>query len=397
MPLFGHKKKKPERSDSWSLGKGGSKSGKDSENEVMPEGMARKEAPPAIAEMDANAIQLPSDEQTTGTVPASTEPRKGDAAELENSTISSLPPSHRGGASVSGSEPTRVSSTTATSLHSSPSEQHRPNFVVPDSAEKEAVVSKGPSMDSTNLTRAESEKQPESSAFLPSVSSPGSLSRGYREYNFYNTPSFKDLVICNPNQKAIFYAEASSYRRSKSDVALREFGEDFDIPASKSMSLNDKEVSQTSIVASADFIPDENAKQIKLGIGDPLDPAACSWVMMKNITPSDATDGVEKFEMAVARAEGDLIFQWIKGAPSEASKESSGAKEAYRLVCEDTVVASFRNTSMKNMRKRGSLRIYDVPMVEQYLVLIFLSASAMSEMYRRRRSKKVRKTFLVPF
>lgn len=409
MPLFG--RKKADTGESWTLGKSALKQGQEDRHNDFGWDAPRKEHPPVVAELPTSETQSLNNVQNNSrrTLPF-TESSKTFAVELDGSTISSLPPSHRDGGSISGSEPFREPSTKATSVAtSSPSDLLTQEFLVPDSGEKEVLISKNSMIrpepnNLVNLSMTESNKEvyipsrPESSIFsLPMT--PGSMSKPFREYRFYNTPNFKDLVVCDPTQTGMFFAEISSHTRSKADVSLRDIRELPNIPASKSMSINEKDIAKTPIVATADYVPDENASQIRIGIGDPLDPAGCVWIAMKNVA-RDAVSGAEQFDMSIPRREGGtLVFSWIRNATSESepSNEATDAKEAYRLVCYDQVIASFRNTSMTNVRKRGSLRIYEGPLVEEYLLLIFLSASAMSEMYRRRRCKKIRRSFLVPF
>lgn len=441
MPLFGSKEKKTnktvERSESWSLGKSGLKNNKDRKNDLTWEKPADVK-PSTIVELPTTDVQQQTNVNNSRPELASTESSKTFAAELDSSTISSSRPSHRNGESGSGSEPTKELSTRATSVtNSSPVDPPKQELTPSYYAEKEAVVSRGPipifktndatatskpngisdlpeahiptnerrTSDATDVSKILSNKEvytpsrPESSIFSLPVSTPSASSKVYREYNFYNTPNFKDLVVCDPTQRAMFFAEVSSHTRSKADVTLRDFSDGLNISGSKSMSINEKDVAKARIVAVADYVPDENANQVKLGIGDPLDPAACVWVMMRNVH-RDAMSGAEKFDMIAPGPNGSsLAFQWIRNAVNEAntSDESSNTKEAYRLICGEEIVASFRNTSMTNVRKRGSLRVYEGPLADEYLLLIFLSASAMSEMYRRRRCKKIRRTFLVPF
>lgn len=411
MPLFGHRKKHIDRSDSWSLGKSGLKSHKDSKNDLVF-GEPVKEKPAPSLELPATNARPQSHGQLSRPPLGSTESTKSFAVELDGSATSSLPPSHRDGGSTSGSEATRGPSTTATSYTSSaPADRLTQELLAPDFGEKQVSVSQRPmpiltKTASGNPMSPETNKEvyipsrTESSIFSTTMSTTTMTSRVYREYNYYNTSTFKDLVICDPSQKAVLYAEASSHTRSKSDVELREFSGEHIIPGTKSMSLKEEDLANTRIVAVADYVPDENASQIKLAIGDPLDPASNLWVVMKNVF-RDAVSGAETYDMVVPGQGGSkVVFQWIKAGTqdhSDARDESSDAKEAYKLVSENGVIASFRNTSMTNVRKRGSLRVYEGPMVDQYLLLIFLSASAMSEMYRRRRCKKIRRSFLVPF
>lgn len=436
MPLFGSKDKKTRTSvDSQSKGNTAPKAEQSGKHDLIGN---KPTAPTPATNLPVRSVQQTGSTDNTPKQVVSPVSSKNFAAELDSSTISSLPPSHRDGGSVSGSQPTRTASTTGTSV-TSPTDQSQKELVLPDQVEKQVAGGDGLIHDSkisgssglipnnaSDLPEVDkggeagridsSQKevsgpgermnsfqkevgisgQPEATVFSMPLSATSTSARSFREYTFYNCNNFKDMVICDPSQRSVLFAEIFSHTRSKSDVIIHDLTKVPSLPPAKNITA--KEAVNGLVVAFADYVPNEMASQIRLGIGSPLDPAACTWVMMKNIQ-RDANSGAEKFDMTVSRAGStDLTFQWSRNATNDSDpSDESSAKEAYRLTQDDEAVASFRHAGAANMRKRGSLRVYEVPMAEQYLLLIMLSASAMSEMYRRRRSKKIRKSFLIPF
>lgn len=425
MPLFGSKdkiaKKSVDNSGSKSLGTNASQNAQSGRNDFVTRAPVR-ESPPALPTRNSQRGNSVNNARTEVVGPGSS---KTFAAELDGSTISSLTQSQRDAGSVSGSQPTTAPSTTATSVtNRSPTDQSQKEAVIPDQPEKEIAGSEG-LIHNAKGTNSRNPSNLKGVSDLPEVSNPNqgpstdtqkevdspsqasgvfslpltntsTTSRLYREFNFYNCNNFKDLVICDSTQKPMLFAEVFSHTRSKSDVMLHDLSKVSNLPSTND--ITSKVVANVPVSAFADYVPNEIASQIRLGIGDPLDPAACVWVMMKNIQ-RDASTGMEKFDMTVSGAGGiDITFQWVKNAANDTeTSDESSAKEAYRLIQGEETIASFRNAGAMNMRKRGALRVYEVPMAEQYLLLILLSASAMSEMYRRRRTKKMRKAFLIPF
>lgn len=218
-----------------------------------------------------------------------------------------------------------------------------------------------------------------------SVSNLRQLSRSYREYNFYYTNTMTHLIICDPDQQALYFAEVSPFAKNMPDVCLRNILDGgFDDMVRKGSGLGLKEAQAAPIVAVADSMP--NSKHIKLALGDPLQPESQKWMLMKNVH-EDLKAGCEKFDLVIGRpGQKDTSYQWIRGMASD--KDTSDTKEMYRMLSEDGVVASFRNAAMTSIKKRGVLRVYDRSSSEDMLLLTFLGCAALCEKQRRRKVKK---------
>ena len=237
---------------------------------------------------------------------------------------------------------------------------------------------------------------PENFVHTPSVSASIQASRSYREYSFYYTNALTHLIICDPDQQVLFFAEVSPFAKGLPDVQIRDIaGGGFDNLARMGPHLGMKEAKDAPVVAIADAMP--SSKHIKLGLGDPLQPETNSWVVMRNVH-DDPKNNSEKYDMTVTNAGKQTTYQWIAGAAGEAdstdttemgkTRRNSHSKEIFRMLSEDGLVASFRNTGMASVKKRGALRVYEVPGLDNFLLLIFVSCAALCEKQRRRKVRK---------
>lgn len=226
---------------------------------------------------------------------------------------------------------------------------------------------------------------------LSSFASSAQLSRTYREYNFYYTNAMTHLIICDPDQQALFFAESSSFTKGKSDIHLHDVANSPDSLSYRGTALSYKEAQGTQVVATADFV---QANNIKIGLGDPLQPEAAKWMMMRNVY-NDTKHNVEKYEV-LAPGSGsqakEVVYQWVKGVAHDNGGKKSGdrgnAKDTFKMLSDHGVVASFRNASATSFKKRGYLRIFETPAVDDILLLIFVSFVALCEKRRRRTVKK---------
>ncbi|KAK5070543.1 hypothetical protein LTR64_000214 [Lithohypha guttulata] len=294
--------------------------------------------------------------------------------EAEAGTISSLPPYQSADSSTTGQSSSGMRSTGLIPAESSPN-------IKPD---LDPIT--------RNMSQANDGKEVyvagSSTAHSPPVSARRQASKSYREYSFYNANAMTHLIICDPDQLVLYFAEVSLFAKSMPDVCLRDIlGGGFDDLARKGSSLGLKEAAAAPIVGVADSMP--SSKHIKLGLGDPGQPESQAWIVMRNVH-EDLKAGSEKYDMIVSRpSQQDFSYSWIRGAvkDNEPGLDKS-SKEQFRLLSGDEVVASFRNAALTSIRKRGILRVYDAPGMEEILLLIFLSCAALCERQRRRKVKK---------
>lgn len=226
--------------------------------------------------------------------------------------------------------------------------------------------------------------------------------KSYREYNFYYTNALTHLIICDPDSRALYFAEMSAFAKGVPDVSLRDIANaGFDDLAAKGSSLGHKEAQDTPVIATADAIP--NSKHIKLGIGDPLQPETSTWMVLRNVH-DDPKAKSRKYDMLVKHRNGtETNYQWIQGVSTDADSgpvpvgkartKSSNSKEAFRMISEQGLVASFRNASATTFKKRGSLRVYELEgggegMSKEMLMLVILTCAALCERARRAKVKK---------
>ena len=241
------------------------------------------------------------------------------------------------------------------------------HIVIPDDG-KEVYM---PSNDSPTSSRAAPDRQ---------------ASRSYREYNFYYTNAMTHLIICDPDQKALFFAEMSPFAKGMPDVSLREIlGGGFDDLARKGSSLGLKEAQSAPVTAVADAVP--NSKHIKAGFGDPFQPESQKWTMMRNVHDDPKTLS-ERFDVVFKNAVGrEETYSWVRGAADDTG-DKANSKELFRMLSNTGLVASFRTTSVTTIKKRGVLRVYDVSEADDTLVFTFLTCAALCEKERRRKVKK---------
>jgi len=213
----------------------------------------------------------------------------------------------------------------------------------------------------------------------------------YREYNFYYTNTMAHLIICDPDQQALFFAESSAFTKGKSDIHFHDIARSPDKLAYRGSSLTAKEGQTTPVVATADFV---QANNIRIGLGDPLQPESAKWMMMRNVY-GDAKQNNEKYEVRTVKpdaASKEVVYQWVKGVAEEDGTrgqcERGGSKETFKMLSEDGVIASFRNASATSLRKRGYLRIFETSIEDDALLLIFVSFVALCEKQKRRMVKK---------
>jgi len=237
---------------------------------------------------------------------------------------------------------------------------------------------------------------PDGTSHSPSISNSLQATRSYREYNFYYTNALTHLIICDPDQQVLYFAEVSPFAKGMPDVQLCDIaGGGFDSLARMGPNLGLKEAKDAPVVAIADSMP--SSKHIKLGFGDPLQPETNTWVVMRNVH-DDPKNNSEKYDMTFTRQGKQATYQWISGATGDKdpadtpdmgkSRRNSHSKEIFRMLSDDGLVASFRNAGMTSVKKRGALRVYDMPGVEGLLLMIFLSCSALCERQRRRKVRK---------
>lgn len=239
------------------------------------------------------------------------------------------------------------------------------------------------------------------SQYSPSISTSFQPTRLYREYNFYYTNSLSHLVICDPDQQALYFAEMSAFAKSMPDVSLRNIATaGFDNLAAKGPSLGLKEAKDAPVVATADSIP--SSKHIKLGLGDPLQPEMATWIVLRNVH-DDPKSNSRKYDMVInGPGSRQTNYQWIQGVVTDndssdspgqsSSRRNSNSKEAFRMVSENSLIASFRNAGLSSVKKRGALRVYETPDIGSMLLVVFLSCAALCEKQRR---TKVKKAFLL--
>ncbi|KAK5942615.1 hypothetical protein PMZ80_005180 [Knufia obscura] len=237
---------------------------------------------------------------------------------------------------------------------------------------------------------------PERNAHTPSVPTSLQATRSYREYNFYYTNALTHLVICDPDQQVLYFAEVSPFAKGVPDVQIRNIaGGGFDNLAQMGPALGMKEAKDAPVVAVADTMP--SSKHIKLGFGDPLQPETNTWIVMRNVH-DDPKNNSERYDLTISKPGKQTTYQWISGAGGEKdaadspdlgqTRRNSNSKGIFRLLSDDGLVAAFRNSGLASVKKRGALRVYDVPGIDDSLLLIFLSCSALCEKQRRRKAKK---------
>ncbi|KAK5092523.1 hypothetical protein LTR70_001897 [Exophiala xenobiotica] len=236
---------------------------------------------------------------------------------------------------------------------------------------------------------------PNKSANVPSISTSIQASQLYREYSFYYTNALKHLIICDPDQQVLYFAEISPFAKGTPDVQIRDIaGGGFDNLARMGPNLGMKEARDAPVVAVADSMP--SSKYIKLGLGDPLQPETNTWLLMRNVH-DDPKNNSERYDMTVAKLGKQQTYQWISGVAADTnsanlpdmgkSRRNSHSKEVFRMLSDDGVVAAFRTTGLATVKKRGALRVYEPPGLDD-LLLIFTSCSALCGKQRRRRMKK---------
>lgn len=248
-----------------------------------------------------------------------------------------------------------------------------------------------------NMISADYEKEvyvPENTPASPPLNSLNrtrQASRSYREYNFYYTNAMTHLIICDPDQKVLSFAEMSPFAKGMSDVSMRTILEaGFDDLASKGQHLGLKEAQAAPVIAVADELP--SSMHIKIGLGDPLEPQTQKWSLLQNVH-YDPKSNSEKYDVAYQTREGtELKMLWIRGVNDDAT-EKGDSRELYRVLSDDGLVASFRAASLASIKKRGALRVYDVDS-EEVLTFIFLTCAALLE---RERKRKVKKGLLMGF
>lgn len=237
---------------------------------------------------------------------------------------------------------------------------------------------------------------PNKSAYVPSVSTSIQTSRSYREYSFYYTNALKHLIICDPDQQVLYFAEISPFAKGMPDVQIRDIvGGGFDNLARMGPNLGMKEARDAPVVAVTDSMP--SSKHIKLGFGDPLQPETNAWVLMRNVH-DDPKNNSERYDVTVAKLGKQQAYQWISGVAADndsanladmgKSRRNSHSKEVFRMLSDDGVVAAFRTTGLASVKKRGTLRVYETTGLDKLLLLIFTSCSALCEKQRRRKMKK---------
>lgn len=299
-----------------------------------------------------------------------------DEPDEDTGTMSTLPPYRGPGSSISSPTDTDNKQTTTFSSNAS-------------------SLNMGPDINpvTQNFTTADDGKE----VYMPgstSKQSPSILSatrkasRSYREYSFYYSNAMTHLIICDPDQQVLYFAEVSPFAKNMPDVCLRDvLGGGFDDLASKGTSLGLREAQHAPIVGVADSMP--SSKHIKLGLGDPNQPESQKWTVMRNVH-EDLKAGSEKYDMTMNRpGRKDVSYLWIRGAAGDQeSSTDRSSKEQFRLLSDDGVVASFKNAALTSIKKRGMLRIYDAVGADDILVTIFLSCAALCERQRRRKVRK---------
>lgn len=224
----------------------------------------------------------------------------------------------------------------------------------------------------------------QSSAAAKSVTSLSTLtpsSRSYFEYSFYSTSSFTNLIICDPHRLAIYYANMTMFTRGRADVTLHDVSTNPDVQKSGS-SLKSKDGQSGKVAAVAEFVAP--GKNIKLGFGDPENVENVRWLHMKNI-PGDQKGKGEKYELTVPSSEQQQKrdFQWVMGGDG-----TSNSKDSFWVVSGSSILASYKSASLASWKKKGVLRLYDTPEMEELRLMICLSSAALCERQRRVTMKK---------
>lgn len=299
-----------------------------------------------------------------------------DEPEEGTGTMSTLPPYRGPDSSISsptetGPKQTTKSSSAASNSDVGPDINPVTHTITTADDDKEVYIPGNPSIQSPSVPSAVRQ-----------------ASRSYREYSFYYSSTMTHLIICDPDQQVLYFAEVSPFAKSMPDVCLRDvLGGGFENLASKGSSLSLKEAQNAPIIGVADSMP--SSKHIKLGLGDPNQPESQKWTLMRN-THEDLKTGSEKYDITLSRpGKKDMSYLWIRGAASDQeSGVDRNSKEQFRLLSDDGLVASFKNASLTSIRKRGMLRVYDAAGAEDVLLLVFLSCAALCERQRRRKVKK---------
>lgn len=305
-----------------------------------------------------------------------------DEPDSENGTMSTLPPYSAGGSSIP--QKTDSKSKSAGDIAKDPSalgpdiNPVTSDVLVPSSSM--SLVPYNPSALTKSPSSARSHRQ---------------TSLSYREYHFYYANTMTHLIICDPDYRALYFAEVSPFAKSMPDVCLRDIlGGGFDDLADKGSNLGLKEASSASIIGVADSMP--QSRHIKIGLGDPSEPEGQKWTLMRMVH-EDLKAGDEEYDLTFTQpGQADRSYVWTRGSGGKsksinttvAQEEGGSSSEHFRMLGNNGIIASFRNAKMASLKKRGVLRVYDLAEAEDMLLITLVSIAALCERQRRRKVKR---------